>query len=110
MKGTEQRQVAVEMLGDMEALLNRKAGDYATEEDTLSNFRFTGGVLAAAIRMGVQGTDLAFLALISTKLARLMVLLGKSGPPNNESVRDTFVDLANYVVLWSVSVIERKGR
>ncbi len=110
MNGEEQRQKAIEILGDMEFLLGRKAGDYATEEDTLSNFRFTGGVLGAAIRMGVQGMDLSFLALISTKLARLMVLLGKSGQPNNESIYDTFVDLANYVVLWAVSVIERKGK
>lgn len=108
MKGTEQRLLAKELLRDMENLLDSKAEDYATEEDTLSNFRFTGGVLAAALRMGVQGTDLAFLALISTKLARLLVLLPSTKKPHHESVRDTFVDLANYVVLWAVSVIERE--
>lgn len=109
MKGTEQRLLAKELLGDMENLLDSKAEDYATEEDTLSNFRFTARVMAAAMDADMAPLDMAFLSLISTKLARLMVLLPSTKKPHHESVRDTFVDLANYVVLWAVSVIEREG-
>jgi hypothetical protein len=39
------------------------------------------------------------LNLIATKVARLGVLLNTSGPPANESIDDTLIDLANYAVL-----------
>jgi Nucleotide modification associated domain 1 len=45
--------------------------------------------------------DKVYVTLISTKLARLAVLLNKEGnKPVNESIEDSFVDLVNYCALW----------
>lgn len=45
--------------------------------------------------------DMVFLLFIHVKLTRLIELLSRPGvDAQNESVDDTFVDLANYCVLW----------
>lgn len=44
--------------------------------------------------------DKPYAVLIGTKLARLATLLSKDGPPNNESIEDSFDDLAMYSILW----------
>ena len=45
--------------------------------------------------------DKSFVNMIATKLARLSTLLGKEGAPNNESIDDSFLDLATYCILWA---------
>lgn len=98
---------AAGILEDMKKTLVLKAGDYAVPQDNLSNFRFSGYILDRAMEQGVGGMDLSFLALISTKLARLVVLLGSGKKPNNEAVADSAMDLANYAVLWTQAIKER---
>ena len=87
------------------SILAKKRHDYATTEDAFSNFRFTGMCLDFAIGAGLRGPSLAFLALITTKLARLISLLGKEEEAENEALVDTFVDLANYAALWGGCVL-----
>lgn len=47
-----------------------------------------------------EDIDKVYVTLITTKLARLATLLNKEGPPKNESIYDSFVDLVNYCSLW----------
>ncbi len=71
-------------------IMFKKGNDYANT-DRLSNFKLAGQI--TQITPAQQ-----CLSLIATKVARLGVLLsGKT--PNNESIRDSVLDLANYSVL-----------
>ena len=47
-----------------------------------------------------EDVDKVYVTLITTKLARLAVLLSSDEPPKNESIYDSFVDLTNYCALW----------
>lgn len=73
-----------------------KSHDYADDNNPFSNFEF-----AALVSKGfADETDKVFATLIGVKLARLQQLLnGKS--PKNESIDDTFLDLANYSAIWA---------
>lgn len=79
-------------------LLKSKGEDYTTnrEKDRYENFDRSSSVIA----WFSNDIDRAFVALITTKLARLASLLGRESEPNNESIEDTFVDLVNYAALW----------
>ena len=95
----QQKQSFAAMVAKMEATLFRKGNDYANT-DRLSNFK-----LAGAIAGGSAETNC--LNLIATKVARLGVLLNSDGVPNNESIEDSILDLANYAVLLNM-ILEDK--
>jgi len=83
----------------MEAIHDAKSHDYATDDNPYSNFDFAKIVLA-----GFKNPhDQPYVTMVSVKLARLSELLGRGKTPKHESVEDTFLDLANYVVLWWTS-------
>lgn len=84
----------------MRKTLFSKGSDYANE-DRISNFK-----LAGAIAGGTAETNC--LNLIATKVARLGVLLNSTGQPNNESIEDSILDLANYAVLLNMILEEAK--
>ena len=86
--------------GEMKKTLFSEGDDYANE-DRLSNFK-----LAGAISGGDARTNC--LNLISTKVARLGVLINTNKEPNNESIEDSVLDLANYAVLLSMIINENK--
>ncbi len=86
-----QEQVFNNTVETMRGIMFRKGNDYANT-DRLSNFK-----LAGAISGGSAETNC--LNLIATKVARLGVLLNADASPNNESIEDTLIDLANYAVL-----------
>jgi hypothetical protein len=46
--------------------------------------------------------------MIATKVARLGVLLNSESKPNNESVRDSVLDLANYAVLLDMILSDKE--
>ena len=48
-----------------------------------------------------KNEDKAYVILIATKLARLATLLNSTKAPNNESIDDSFDDLAMYCILWA---------
>ena len=95
-----QRAVVTGLLKKGIEILETKNQDYAVQQDGFSNFNFTGMVLDCAVEMGVVGTHLAFIALIATKMARMMSLLGEGKKAKNETITDTCVDMANYAALW----------
>lgn len=70
-----------------------KAHDYAQDEDVHSNFKYSDMVASR-----FKEPYLSYAVLIGTKLARLAELLGGK-EPKNESIEDSFLDLANYVAL-----------
>jgi len=95
-----QRETVISLLYKARQLFVKKNKDYASDENAFSNFEFTGMVLDWAIKYGVCGADLAFIALLSTKMARMIELRGSDKIPQNESIEDTCVDQAVYSALW----------
>ena len=83
---------------EMKKTLFSKGDDYANE-DRLSNFKMAG-----ALAGGDAKTNC--LNLIATKVARLGVLINSDQEPNNESIADSILDLANYSVLLSMIIEE----
>ena len=81
-----------------------KNADYAKQEQNpFSNFDFTAMFLDWAIEQGVRGFDLSFLALIATKLARIINLRSSGAEPAviDEAITDTLADMGNYCFLWA---------
>lgn len=78
----------------MEETLFKKGNDYANT-DRLSNFKLAGSIAGGSAETNC-------LNLIATKVARLGVLLNSEGVPNNESIEDSILDLANYAVLLNM--------
>ena len=82
----------------MSQTLLKKGNDYATN-DRLSNFKLAGAICGLSAEQNC-------LSLIATKVARLGVLLSTKADPNNESISDSLLDLANYAVLLDMLVNE----
>ena len=83
-------------------VLLRKGNDYSANENRLSNFQLAGAICQLTPEQNC-------LSLIATKVARLGVLLqGKI--PNNESIQDSILDLANYAVLLDMIISENSEK
>lgn len=82
----------------MKRTLFSKGDDYANE-DRLSNFKMAGAISGGDAKSNC-------LNLIATKVARLGVLINSEQEPNNESISDSILDLANYSVLLSMIIEE----
>lgn len=96
-----------ETLEEIKEILSRKKADYAFDDDTFSNFRFASDLL------GVDGFGPmeSILHLIGVKLARLAALRrnGRLNEPRNETVKDTYRDLAVYgVIMYALAREELK--
>lgn len=77
-----------------------KGTDYANA-DRLSNFKLAGAI------MGISGEQQC-LSLIATKVARLGNLLNKKHiNPNNESLKDSALDLICYGILLDMLLSEQ---
>lgn len=82
----------------MSELMLRKGRDYSGL-DRLSNFKIVGDITGVS-------AEITCLNLIAIKVARLGQLLnGKT--PNNESIDDTIIDLANYSLLLAMIKYEK---
>ncbi len=78
------------IIEEVKQTMFRKGNDYANE-DRLSNFKLAGSIVGLSAQQNC-------LSLISTKVARLGVLL-KGSEPNNESIEDSMLDLTCYSIL-----------
>lgn len=96
MKKETQEKLFCEFTKKQLEIIKSKSHDYAGEDDTLSNFKTAGA------NAGIT-TQQQILSLIATKVARLGNLL-KGKEPNNESIDDTVIDMANYVFLLHCSL------
>jgi hypothetical protein len=93
----------LQSLERMKEIHEKKNEDYATNDNPFSNF----DVSAYCISLFNNNRDKAFASLIGTKLGRLSSLLNNDRKPNHESIDDTFIDLANYVLLWKADRLSR---
>jgi len=86
----------------------RKSHDYATD-DILSNFKRMAN-LAETLQIGRpcwEAWDMALL-LLMLKIDRLNNLLRNEKKPENESIKDTELDMGNYSDLLSGLIYEGK--
>lgn len=95
----QQKQHLEDFQGKMSRVMLRKGNDYANE-DRLSNFKLAGNICGLSPEQNC-------LSLIATKVARLGVLLASNENPNNESVSDSILDLANYAALLDMIISEK---
>ena len=102
MNKTNQEKHFNEVTEKMRTILLSKGDDYANE-DRLSNFKLAGNISGL-------NAELNCLSLISTKVARLGVLLNSDKEPNNESVQDSVLDLANYSILLSMILKDKENQ
>lgn len=93
-------------LEKIKRIAEAKNDDYATQVNPFSNFDFTEYVM----RWFENERDKTFVWPIATKLARLANLLSSSNQPKNESVEDSLIDIAVYVLLWKADIKSRKVR
>jgi hypothetical protein len=78
------------------AIHAKKSHDYAQAGNPYSNFEYA----AKVAERFTDPIDKVFATMIGIKLARLAELrAGKQ--PKNESVRDSFDDLATYAMIWN---------
>lgn len=82
-----------------------KNDDYAASDNPFSNF----DVQEYIATLFVHSRDKVFATMIAVKLARLSTLLNKGGKPNHESIEDTFIDMANYTLIWKADYVNRKA-
>jgi len=73
-------------------LNRRKRADYTGNQDPWENFKDSSRQVGQAPGLSVE-------VLIGTKQSRLRQLLQPGREPNNESIRDTFLDRAVYAII-----------
>lgn len=93
----------IETLEKMREIHLKKNEDYAIIGNPFANFDFTEDVLT----IFSNNRDKTFVWPIACKLARLANLLDSDKPPNNESIEDSFIDIAVYVLLWKADYVAR---
>jgi len=91
MNQKKQEYIFNQTVDKMRDIMLSKGNDYANE-DRLSNFKLAGSICGLTPQQNC-------LSLIATKVARLGVLLKEKSEPNNESIEDSLVDMANYTLL-----------
>lgn len=87
-------------IGDLKRTLASKNGDYRIDGE-FSNFEFVSEVVGGDV------VD-AILTQIAIKLGRIKGLRS-SGQVNNESIQDTYKDLAGYAVILHAYSLYRSG-
>lgn len=93
MNKQEQKEFFDEFTKKMEQVIISKGDDYAND-DRLSNFKNAGSIIGIT-------AEKQCLSLIATKVARIGNLLDNKHP-NNESIADSVMDMANYSVLMAM--------
>jgi len=90
----------IQLLEKIKTIHEKKNQDYAAPGKDFENFERSAEIAS----WFDKEIDKAFTILIGTKLARLATLLNADNAglakPNNESIDDSFLDLATYCILW----------
>jgi len=94
MNRAQEIEKAKEFFADCLFLLDKKAHDYAKDDECFSNFLKVGVVCDVPL-------EKVFIMFMTVKLARLIELINK--PNNNESKHDSMVDIANYACLMALA-------
>lgn len=91
-------------LKQMEKLHIKKNDDYANNDNPFFNF----DEITKMTSLFKNERDKTFAHFIANKFSRLANLLNSDKEPNNESIQDSLVDLANYAILWKCDISRRK--
>lgn len=91
------------LLQKMAEIHIRKAADYSKDDNQYSNFEYAAQVSG----IFTNDADRVFATMIGIKMARIAELR-KGKTPKNESLADSFLDLAVYAVLWG-SYFSKQG-
>lgn len=102
-----QRLLEEEIFKPILKLTESKAHDYACKTDTLSNFKIQAKMQSALLSTNITASEIAF-QFIMVKITRLNNLKDKA--PQNESVKDTILDLVNYIGLYYACKLEEYHR
>lgn len=97
MKFKEYEELFDNIINDIKDIRKKKSNDYASDEDTLKNFK----ELAKINNMTPAQVAMFFMTV---KLQRLNNLNGRH--PENEAIIDTVVDLINYAGLYYACLID----
>lgn len=89
----------------MGAIHEKKNRDYSELENAYSNFEYSAKVAAQFTNI----IDRVFAVLVSTKMARIAELTKPGKIPNNESLDDSYLDMAVYAAIWASYNIGRKS-
>ena len=88
-----------EFCDKMHEIASNKASDYSGEDDILANFKSVGG----------DWIDIGFYTRMMDKMSRLRnFIMTGSLKVKDESIKDTLQDLANYSILLSAYLDEKK--
>jgi len=94
----------IQSLDKIKEIHKSKNDDYATEGNPFFNF----DIQEDFINMVKSDRDKVFFGMLGLKVARIANLLNKVSLPNNESLEDSFIDLATYVLLHKADWVRRK--
>lgn len=97
MNKTEQLEHFDMMTAHMRRLIETKGNDYAND-DRLANFKVSAETIGTS-------AEVVCLTLIAVKVSRIANLI-RGKKPDNESVRDSVLDLANYAILLDMILSE----
>jgi len=97
-----------EILKRCKDILELKGHDYANKEDRLRNFKNVARVFSSFTGKEIKSVEAAFF-LVLLKLDRYMNLYRSGVEAKNEPIRDTVVDLINYVLLMEMCRLEEVG-
>ena len=81
------------LIEECKQIHEKKLHDYAQDDNPFSNFERASDIANGTVN------DI-FKVMIGIKIARLEELLENDKQPLNESIKDSFIDLANYCLLW----------
>jgi hypothetical protein len=95
-----------ETLDQMKKLHLSKNEDYASSSSMNPFYNFDKTLFI--LEQFVNERDKVFVWPIANKLARLAILLNSIKKPNNESIEDSLIDIANYVIIWKCDIDRRK--
>lgn len=99
--------LVAEMFAERVAIYKRKRKDYATA-DALSNFKRYGALLEVLDIKSLRPDIASCFTSILIKMDRIANLLKKKSVAN-ESLKDSFMDLENYIDLLYGLIVEKKG-
>jgi hypothetical protein len=91
-----------DLIIELDDLITKKNSDYGSTEDFLANFR-------KAERLGFQPSD-AISIRISDKFSRLCTLLNDDAKVEDETLRDTLMDMAGYCLIMILALEDENGR
>lgn len=95
-----------ELLEKMAETHDRKAHDYASNNDPAGNYHFAGKLS----KLFNDPDDAGFIGRLGEKFYRLANIDNNGLTTLNESIKDTEIDIATITLLWMVDRMDRRKK